>query len=801
MAKGADVEYTLRADDSNLEKDLNEAEKKIEKSAKSTSDSSSNIEKNTGKTKKKVKEDVTEHHKQQNKEQEKSDEESAEKRENVAKKHGEKLKGFASGTTKAVGAGMLATGTAIVGMSVSAVNGANNLDKAMNQYIASTGKSTEETERYKKVMEEIYTDNYGESFEDIGDAMSKVTQNLGDLNDVDLKNITESAFALRDISDGVLDIENSTRAAKAMMNQFGISGDKAMNLIAVGYQNGLDYSGELLDSINEYSVHFSKVGLDADDMFKIFEKGAESGAFNLDKVGDAVKEMSIRVIDGSNSTKEGFATIGLNADEMASKFAKGGDSAKEAFQQTIDALAKVKDPLEQDAAGVALFGTMWEDLGADAVTALADIEDGAYATGEELDKLKEVKYNDLSSVFEGLMRSIEVLIIPLGEQLIPLLNSIIEEILPTLEELLPELVDMISEFVDQLAPVIEEVLPVLMECMEELLPPFMEIIEMILPTLVDLMSTIVPLLGNIVDAILPVLTELIQLLLPPIMDIVEKALPPLVKLFESLMPILGTIIDLLTPIIGLFFDLLQPVIDVIDQALVPLVDAIQPVIDILTQSLIPIIESIGGIFKEQFEGAFKTVKDVITNITNAFKGIVDFINNVFKGNWKGAWEAVSSIFKNVIDGLINIFKIPLNWIIDGINGFINGLNCLKIPDWVPGVGGFGINLPTIPRLKVGMDYVPSDYFPAYLDEGEAVLTKQENAIYRQLGGLQGMYAMSNSQNDPKQIEVPDIDYKRIGSETAKAIEGMGIFMDGETVGEITAQSVNNTLGKITRRRT
>lgn len=777
MAKGADVEYTLRADDSELEKDLNEAEKKIEKSAKSTSDSSSNIEKNTGKTKKKVKEDVTEHHKQQNKEQEKSDEESAEKREDIAKKHGEKLKGFASGTTKAVGAGMLATGTAIVGMSVSAVNSANNLDKALNQYIASTGKGTEESERYKKVMEEIYTDNYGESFEDIGDAMSKVTQNLGDLNDADLSNITESAFALRDTFE--YDIAESTRAARTLMDQFGISGDKAMNLITAGAQNGLDFSGELLDSINEYSVHFSKVGLDADDMFKIFEKGAESGAFNLDKVGDAVKEMSIRVIDGSDSTKEGFAKIGLNADEMASKFAKGGDSAKEAFQQTIDALAKLKDPLEQDAAGVALFGTMWEDLGADAVTALADIEDGAYSTGEELDKLKEIKYNDLSSVFEGLMRSIEILIIPLGEKLIPLLTDVIEDILP----------------------VIEEMLPVIMECIEELLPPFMEIIETIMPTLVDLISTLSPMLGDIIDAVLPVLTELLQLLLPPIMDIVEKALPPLVKLFESLMPILSTIIDLLTPIIELFFNLLQPIIDVIDQALVPLIDAIQPVIDILTQSLIPIIESIGGIFKTQFEGAFKTVKDVITNITNAFKGIVDFINNVFKGNWKGAWEAVSTIFKNVVDGLINIFKIPLNWIIDGINGFINGLNCLKIPDWVPGVGGFGINIPTIPRLKVGMDYVPSDYYPAYLDEGEAVLTKQENAMYRQLGGLQGMYTLFNSQNDTTSIEVPDIDYKRIGSETAKAIEGMGIFMDGETVGEITAQSVNNTLGKITRRRT
>ena len=57
-----------------------------------------------------------------------------------------------------------------------------------------------------------------------------------------------------------------------------------------------------------------------------------------------------------------------------------------------------------------------------------------------------------------------------------------------------------------------------------------------------------------------------------------------------------------------------------------------------------------------------------------------------------------------------------------------------------------------------MDYVPSDFFPAYLDEGEAVLTKQENAIYRQLGGLQGMYNLSQNAGD-----TPVIDYEKLAA--------------------------------------
>lgn len=799
MADGGDVIYTLRGDDSELEKDLSKAEKKIEQSSKSTGDKSSEIEKETGDTKKKIKEDVTKHHKEQNQEQEKSDEESAGKKEKIASTHGEKLKSLAGGTAKAIGAGMLAAGTAVVGIGVSAVNSANDLDKAMNQYLASTGKSTEETERYKKVMEDIYTNNYGDSFEDIGQAMSDVTKNLGELNDADLQKVTESAYALRDTFG--YEIPESTRAAKAMMDNFGISGDKAMGLIAAGAQNGLDYSGELIDTINEYSVQFAKVGLDADDMFKIFQKGAVTGAWNLDKIGDAVKEMSIRVIDGSETTKEGFETIGLNADEMSAKFAKGGDSAKEAFKQTIDALAKIKDPLAQNTAGVDLFGTMWEDLGPEVVTQLADIEDGAYDTADAMGQIKKVKYDDIGSVFEGLKRSVEVLIIPLGEQLIPLLSDIIDSVLPAIEENLPILVEMISGFIEQMMPIIEELLPILMSAMQELLPIFMNIIEAVLPPLLELISTLTPIISSIIESILPILQELMEKLIPPIMEIIEKALPPLIKLIDALMPILQTVIDLLTPMIDLFLDLRDPIIDVIDDALVPLVEAIQPLIDILADILIPIIESISGIFKNVFGDVFNTVKEVIGNVTNIFKGIVDFIKCIFKGDWEGAWNAIVDIFDNIISGIANIFKMPINWIIDGLNWFIDGINSIQIPDWVPLVGGMGFNIPKIPRLKVGMDYVPSDFFPAYLDEGEAVLTKQENAMYRQLGGLQGMFSMANNTDKPQPMDIPEIDYKRIGEETAKALEGFGVYMDSKTVGKVIAKPVNDELGKIAKRRT
>lgn len=313
---------------------------------------------------------------------------------------GKLTEGLSGAKVAALGAGVAAAGVVVAG-----VKGANDINSAMNQLTATTGATTEQSEKWRGVLESVYKNNYGEDYGDIADGIEQITKNLGDMDSEPLQSVTESAFALRDTFG--YEIPESTRAAKAMMDNFGISGDQAMNLIAEGAQNGLDYSGELLDSISEYSVQFNKVGLGANDMFAIFQKGAESGAFNLDKVGDAVKEFSIRAIDGSDTTVDGFKKIGLNADEMAKKFSAGGDTAKEAFQQTIKGLAEMEDPIAQNTAGVDLFGTMWEDLGPEAVTAMADIQTSSYDTADAMNQIKDVKYDDLSSQFETLKESVK----------------------------------------------------------------------------------------------------------------------------------------------------------------------------------------------------------------------------------------------------------------------------------------------------------------------------------------------------------------------------------------------------------
>lgn len=96
-----------------------------------------------------------------------------------------------------------------------------------------------------------------------------------------------------------------------------------------------------------------------------------------------------------------------------------------------------------------------------------------------------------------------------------------------------------------------------------------------------------------------------------------------------------------------------------------------------------------------------TIKSIWNTIKGVFNGITTFVSGVFTGNWKKAWQGVRNIFSSIVSGLANIFKAPINAIISGINTFIGGLNKIKIPDWVPGVGGYGISIPKIPKLAQG----------------------------------------------------------------------------------------------------
>jgi len=326
---------------------------------------------------------------------------------------------------------------------------------------ASTGAAGKELENLRGAMERVYADNFGEDVADVADAVALVDRNLANLDQEGLTKATEGALALRDAFE--YEVEESTRAAEAIRKNFGTSVEDAFSLIAAGAQNGLDYSGELIDTINEYSSQFSKLGFTADGMFNLLQSGADSTAWNLDKVGDAIKEFSIRAIDGSDTTVSAFEDLGYNAEKIMATFAAGGEGANTAFFEVLNTLMDVDDQVKRDALGVALFGTMWEDLGTEAMEAMAGASQAAYDTEGALEQINQVKYNDLDSAIQGIGRQMEVDLLPAADAVYQSLMDSMPEITEAMEEVSPVIAEIAGDFADWAGGAVSEGLPVLVD--------------------------------------------------------------------------------------------------------------------------------------------------------------------------------------------------------------------------------------------------------------------------------------------------------------------------------------------------
>lgn len=333
---------------------------------------------------------------------------------------GGNIKGMVAGAAAGLSVGMV-------------VQDISAYQQAMGQAQALTGAMGEDWQNIKNSVEGVYTSGISMDMQDAANSVGQIKQIMGDLGG-DLTNTSKDAILLRDTFG--MEITESARAAKVMMEQFGISSQQAYTLMAQGAQMGADKNGDLLDTMNEYSVQFKQLGFSAEGFMNIVVAGAQSGVWSVDKIGDAIKEFGIRVKDGSKTTTEGFEAIGLDADEMAHKFAAGGDTAQKAFLETINALKAVEDPVERNIAGVNLFGTMWEDMGEKAVFAMAEAGNAVDMNANTMDDIAQNKLNNLSSAFAQLSRTIEVqFIAPLVERATPIIqgfNEFLQETDPTI---------------------------------------------------------------------------------------------------------------------------------------------------------------------------------------------------------------------------------------------------------------------------------------------------------------------------------------------------------------------------------
>lgn len=132
-------------------------------------------------------------------------------------------------------------------------------------------------------------------------------------------------------------------------------------------------------------------------------------------------------------------------------------------------------------------------------------------------------------------------------------------------------------------------------------------------------------------------------------------------------------------------------------------DTIQGFINGISSKKTTLLKEISTLLN-QIQKKFNDTKlkiNISTNVENSYNSILSktqtFVNR----------------FRNAINQMLSSMSTSMN----GIKVIDNKITYTSMPY---------IN---IPRFKQGIDYVPKDYYLSYLDEGERVLTKQENQEY------------------------------------------------------------------------
>ena len=292
---------------------------------------------------------------------------------------------------------------------------------------------------------------------------------------------------------------------------------------------------------------------------------------------------------------------------------------------------------------------------------------------------------------------------------------------------------------------------------------------------------IVSILGNIATIVQKVFLNIVAPIIDTvggiIKDFVDSVLKPLwsawENVFQSIMglvsdflkfvtPIFSTILDILGPIFKLALTLLRGVFDMVFAAIRGIIELADKTICERVNNIRDFFRNLGewmeGTFGFKWKNVFETVKNVvkafrdymgpiINSLEVVFLGLTSFISGVFSNNWRRAWFGVKQIFESIVSGLRNIFKAPLNFMIDGINKFLSGIGKIKIPDWVPGVGGKGFSIPRIPRLAKGGIVSASTIADIGEAGTEAVIPLQRNTQGLDMIAEKISERLSLSQND------------------------------------------------------
>lgn len=313
---------------------------------------------------------------------------------------------------------------------------------------------------------------------------------------------------------------------------------------------------------------------------------------------------------------------------------------------------------------------------------------------------------DVFPAFKPMVESFKTLFKTLGDSF----NKIVQSIVKAFAPLMPafaKLFGAIGKIFEQIFKVgsiivtlVIGVIGAVAGAVGNVLMPIISVVVSVVSTIIGVVSGIVANIIGVVAQIIAVVVGIVAIIINIVANLISVIIGIVTGIISVIIGIVTTIINIVMGIITVIVNIISTIIGVVAGIISAIIGIVGAVIGVVVGIITTIVNVVSGIIG----GIIGVVSAVVNTIVAVFQGIIGAITGIFSA----IANAIGSIFRgiaktigNIINGIVNIVKTPINFIIDGINGFIGGINKIKIPDWVPGVGGKGINLPKIPKLAVG----------------------------------------------------------------------------------------------------
>lgn len=290
-------------------------------------------------------------------------------------------------------------------------------DESYGKLYATTNLSGQALEDLKGVAQDVFKSGVTDSIDEATEATAIMKQGFKHLDDTSLAKLTSQVISLSERTG--TDVQENVTGTTQLMNAFGLDSQKAFDLVADGYKNGLNSSGDFMDTLNEYAPLFQQAGFSAQDMLSIMKNGLSNGAMNTDKVADAVKELQIRLGDGSFEANMG--TFSEATQNSFKQWKEGKATVADVAQSIQQDLNKMSPEDKQKA--LSALSSQFEDLGTKAGGSLFNI-------GKEFDnvngKLDEAAQKTASQEWQGALNEMQAALLPIG-------TDILNALLPVLQ--------------------------------------------------------------------------------------------------------------------------------------------------------------------------------------------------------------------------------------------------------------------------------------------------------------------------------------------------------------------------------